>query len=302
MTKSSPYPGLEGLFDLACRDGVDIRPTLLRVLTDLYVQKPAHSAAEESQYVELAARLIDAADPVTRATVVARLASYPGAPVALLDKLADVTGYTITPAAAPLARGTHAEQVARTDGDLVGVFFQAGSDERRLILINLDAAGTGERRAPVANAADLCRRLETAALARNIDEFARLLQSALSIGPDLARRIATDDSGEPILVAARALGMMQVMLQRVLLFINPAIGQSVQRVYELANLYSEITPQAAHAMTDIWRGTTTKRRGAHQGVYWNDERSGARAAATASHARTTRRSDSLAARFKNSGR
>ena len=30
---------LDGLVDLACRDGVDIRPTLLRVLTDLYVQK-----------------------------------------------------------------------------------------------------------------------------------------------------------------------------------------------------------------------------------------------------------------------
>ena len=44
MMKSSPDPKLDGLVDLACRDGVDIRPTLLRVLTDLYVQKPKHSA------------------------------------------------------------------------------------------------------------------------------------------------------------------------------------------------------------------------------------------------------------------
>ena len=45
MMKFSAYPPLDGLVDLACRDGVDIRPTLLRVLTDLYVQKPTHSAS-----------------------------------------------------------------------------------------------------------------------------------------------------------------------------------------------------------------------------------------------------------------
>ncbi|MEI9803915.1 MAG: hypothetical protein WDN48_04915 [Pseudolabrys sp.] len=47
MTKSPSHPPLDGLLDLACRDGVEIRPTLLRVLTDLYVQKPTHSAAEK---------------------------------------------------------------------------------------------------------------------------------------------------------------------------------------------------------------------------------------------------------------
>ncbi len=57
--KFSAYPPLDGLVDLACRDGVDIRPTLLRVLTDLYVQKPTHSADEETQYVELALGLIE---------------------------------------------------------------------------------------------------------------------------------------------------------------------------------------------------------------------------------------------------
>ena len=87
MSKSSAYPSLDGLFDLACRDGVDIRPTLLRVLTDLYVQKPGHTAEEEAQYVELAGRLIEAVDPATRATVAARLAGYAAAPEAILRKL-----------------------------------------------------------------------------------------------------------------------------------------------------------------------------------------------------------------------
>ena len=63
------FPKLEGLDGLARRDGVDIRPTLVRVLTDLYVQKPAHSAEEERHYTELALRLIDSVDLPTRVVV-----------------------------------------------------------------------------------------------------------------------------------------------------------------------------------------------------------------------------------------
>ena len=54
---------------LSRREGVDIRPTLLRVLTDLYVQTSAHSADEERQFVELTSRLIDQVDDATRAAV-----------------------------------------------------------------------------------------------------------------------------------------------------------------------------------------------------------------------------------------
>ena len=61
MVKPSTSNLLDNLVDLACRDGVDVRPTLLRVLTDLYIQKPIHSAEEETQFVELVLGLIDAA-------------------------------------------------------------------------------------------------------------------------------------------------------------------------------------------------------------------------------------------------
>src|SRR5450759_4015274 len=88
MAKFTAYPPLDGLVDLACRDGVDIRPTLLRVLTDLYVQKPTHSADEETHYVELALGLIESADAATRAAVLASLSAYRAAPMAILRKLA----------------------------------------------------------------------------------------------------------------------------------------------------------------------------------------------------------------------
>ncbi len=80
MVEHVKIPNLDGLTELANRDGVDIKPTLLRVMTDLYVQKPVHTVEEERHYTELALRLIDQVDAATRAIVANRLASYPGAP------------------------------------------------------------------------------------------------------------------------------------------------------------------------------------------------------------------------------
>src|ERR1700751_2269727 len=84
MTTSPLFPGFDGLMTLSRRDGVDIRPTLLRVLTDLYVQASKHSADEARQFVELTSRLIDQVDDATRAAVRARLALYPATPPPVL--------------------------------------------------------------------------------------------------------------------------------------------------------------------------------------------------------------------------
>ena len=48
--------GLESLVGLKWHDGTNARPVLLRVLTELYVEKPTHSADEEQQFVELMLR------------------------------------------------------------------------------------------------------------------------------------------------------------------------------------------------------------------------------------------------------
>src|ERR1700687_4122019 len=87
MTTPPLFPGFDGLMTLSRREGVDIRPTLLRVLTDLYVQANAHSGDEERQFVELTSRLIDEVDDATRAAIRARLAVYPGTPVEIVKKL-----------------------------------------------------------------------------------------------------------------------------------------------------------------------------------------------------------------------
>ncbi len=61
MPKPPPsFASVEGLLDLDRHEGIDMRPTLLRVLTDLYLQKRTHPPEDERYYTELALRLIDA--------------------------------------------------------------------------------------------------------------------------------------------------------------------------------------------------------------------------------------------------
>ena len=81
-------PNLRGLIALARRDGVDIRPTLLRVITDLFVQEPVHSPTEVDRYVELARHMLDGVDEASRLAVAMKLARYPGAPREILLMLA----------------------------------------------------------------------------------------------------------------------------------------------------------------------------------------------------------------------
>ena len=64
------------------------------------------------------------------------------------------------------------------------------------------------------------------------------------------------------------------------LFLNPAIGQSVERVFELAQLYDDISWSAAERMVAIWRQKGERLRPRHAPVLWDDERSNARTRAT----------------------
>jgi uncharacterized protein (DUF2336 family) len=282
MRQSFVHASLDGLVDLACRDGVDIRPTLLRVLTDLYVQKPNHSADEEIQYVELALGLIDSVDAPTRAAVAATLSAYPAAPTAILAKLGGRSAQPATPAPAK----TEAKPSPRND--LVELFFAASAEERRLILTNLDVAADTAARRPVPAASEVIRRLENAALQRNPGEFSRLLERALGVSRELAERITGDPSGEPIVVAVRALGMTAAVFQRIVLFLNPAVGQSVARVYDLARLFDELTPVAARHMHTIWRQANARSQPMHAPMHWDDERRDARSLSTPARYRSDR--------------
>lgn len=295
MVAFSAYPPLEGLFDLAHREGVDIRPTLLRVLTDLYVQKPTHSEAEETQYIELASHLIETVDAPTRAVVHERLMNYSAAPAALLERLAtlnQVAGPPIAPASSEVedVDGNDSTSIMHAGSEgLTESFFAASPEERRFILINLDAFVPAAESAALTASPAIIQEIETAALDHNVGRLARALEHALGIDHGLAERVVNDPSGEPIVVAARALGIPADALQRILLFINPHVGQSVKRVFSLASLFEEITPAAAKEMVSIWRGARDKRRAHHEPTLWHREQRELRSHAHAARPADTRK-------------
>jgi hypothetical protein len=329
---SPSIPNLEGLDDLARLRGVDTRPTLARVLTDLYVQKPAHTLDEETHYTELVLRLLDAVDAPTRAIVAHKLSAYPAAPRAVVLRLArDVievaepvlrhspclpgpelvaiskecgephaaaiatrggrAGASTAAAGepAPAARPSAASLLPRSSQwraiaeaqaapaaeiGLGELFFAATSEERGVILANLDAAGAVP---PRQIDGDSVQRLEAAALARRPEEFAREIERTLGVSGETARRIADDPGGEPLLLAAKALDMPPEPLVRILLFVNPLIGESVSRVFALAQLYVDLPRAAAlQVLASLRDGATA--RATHQPALWNDDAAAGRRA------------------------
>ena len=365
MMKLPNLAGFEGLIDLD-RRGVDIRPTLLRVLTDQYLHRRIHTPDEERQYTELTLRLLDETDVPARAAVATRLAAHANAPRAIILRLArdilavaepvlrsspqlaradldaiarergptyaaiiaERTSAQSTPHSASrpstpptVARPSQVQQPAqppapqqrqatpvsasRTDGctavsaavkaktpnvkpdmnpdlrpdmtpaleakELCALFFAADSIERRLILISLEYLPTAAPILPmVMQQADIWR-LESSALQHKTEAVLRELECALGISRRMALRVVEDDSGEPIVAAAKAMELPADVLQRILLFMNPRVGQSVDRVYELAGLYADITVDAARRLIGIWRDADPPDlRTAKHAALWQD--------------------------------
>jgi len=78
---------------------------------------------------------------------------------------------------------------------------------------------------------------------------------------------------QTMLIAAKALAMPSVALQRILIFLNPVIGESVQRVFDLASLYERVSADAAHKIIASLRGRepVRTRKPAHRPMYYDDE-------------------------------
>ncbi|MBR0992266.1 DUF2336 domain-containing protein [Bradyrhizobium japonicum] len=301
MTKSL-FPGFDGLMSLSRREGVDVRPTLLRVLTDLYVQKSTHSDDEQRQFVELATRLIDQVDDATRAAVKARLAIYPQAPIPVLQKLGLVAAQegrrvplareipTPAPAPLPVRTPTDAERrmaanmaMQPTDAaEIHDMFFRAGASERALILHNLAQTPLkAAPRIPTARAKRAWQILEMAAIAGDVENFTLELGDSLILPSRVAAQIVDDAGGEALAVAARALDMPSPNFQRILLFFKPEIGTSVNEVYRLSRLYDRISDRSALVMLAAWRGSTLAvTRAKYQPALHDGERQRARAGAS----------------------
>ena len=300
----SQHSSLQGLIELSRRDGVEIRPTLLRVLVDLYIQQPMHTESEAARFTELVCRLVERADPPTRIAVATRLAAYAGTPAAValrlgreemavaepLLRLSKALGAaemhaildlkSVPHAIALAARADLPQSVAariaghqpmtstqpdyKPDQPIAGRFLETDQTERLRILAALQRLDPPESREwqtsiPVA----ILDRLERAAMRREPLEFARLLEHSLNVPPPVAERMISDPSGEPILILLRALAAPIETVTRILLLLNPDIGQSVERVFALTKLYETITEPVAQYLAQAWRDQP-RRRAQHQ--------------------------------------
>jgi Uncharacterised protein conserved in bacteria (DUF2336) len=296
MSAAPLFPGFDGLMTLSRREGVDIRPTLLRVLTDLYVQASAHSADEERQFVELTSRLIDQVDDATRAAVRARLAIYPATPVEIMNKLglrhshsgqvapaiptAVETPSVRTPTEAQLRMAANLSIRPNDAAEITDMFFAANASERALILHNLNETPLkASARIPAARTKRAIETLEMAAFAEDTENFAREIGEALILPARIATQVVNDPGGEPLACAARALDMPSAAFQRVLMFLNPEFGSSVHNVYRLSRLYDRLTERSALVMLAAWRGSTMAvTRAKYRPSLYDDERSRVRSA------------------------
>jgi hypothetical protein len=287
--QSQNFFGFDGLTDLSKRSGIDMRPTLLRVLTDLYLQRPSHSADEERHYTELAMRMLEAVDVATRVVVAKRFAHYQQPPLGVLQWLArdlpvvagELRGHPLlqAPASAPAGGGATAapeaidpsdhESIVRKPTNTINadraselneLFFTADATERRLILLNMHVVDPNPTLRRVTAPPSIGDELEGALLTGRREQFAARLAQALRISHEQARRIANDELGEPVLVAGKALALRRDVLYRILMFVNPAVGHSVQRVHTLAALYDTLHLSAAEAMLAIWQALPAAER------------------------------------------
>jgi hypothetical protein len=302
MSTPPPFQGFDGLMSLSQREGVDIRPTLLRVLTDLYVQTPDHTADEERQFTELATRLLDEVDDATHAVVRAKLAIYPKTPRDIRRKLmipppplyprhaapplqpaqSEAEQATVAaPPLAPLPRPLPVLSMKPQDASsLIEMFTAAPSKERAMILESLlDAPLKPSAKVDPKRASRAIAALEGAAMVADAQAFTLELADALTLPASVAKEIVADPLGEPLACAMKALGMDADAFQRVLLFLNPRIGASVMDVYRLARMYDILGERVALIMLAAWRGSSiVSTRAKYKPVLYDGERQRARTA------------------------
>jgi uncharacterized protein (DUF2336 family) len=301
---SSAHSGIQALLEIARRDGMEMRPVLLRVLTDLYVQEPVHVPSERARFAELACRLLDRAEPTTRAAVAERLAGYSETPPQVAEKL---SRDEIAVAAPILKRSSvlneaalhmvlnfcgpaHAAAIAERHNlpprvlkrlkemsiprsELVhldeaklenarGTTFAlarrylAAKNHERLTIFSAIAACAPVEQEEMLRRLDrgLVDKLERAALKRRLGEFVAHLHEATGMARDVATRILRDPSGEPLAVICRALDVPFTTASRILLFLNPSSGGTVQQVFGMASRYMEMTPANARRLAAAWCG------------------------------------------------
>lgn len=213
--------------------------------------------------IELAAPMLRQSPVLDEVTLMALAETSSAAHVAAIAARRDVPPTL----AKRLAAATHdARAAGRVDPAVVapipaprrllgpGDFLRASAAERAMILdalVTLPPLPLSERTPRASHA--VLERLDQAAIRHQPEAFRDGLQQALGLSEDIAGAIVADGSGEALIVTCRALGMNFDAVSRILFFLNPAIGQSVTRVFGLADLFETLPDSSVHHLVAAWR-------------------------------------------------
>jgi hypothetical protein len=271
--------------ELTERPSADMAARLVLALTALYVQRATHTAEEQQQYSELALRLIDKVEPATHIAVADMLQRHPDAPAEVAARLGGTQSSRdgdrkVEPRSTPdqrcavnqhlngnLGIGQCASAGAPSDAPagqpptlapaFGEAFFAASPDQRRRLLSLIADTHADDPAVAPEHGERMFASIEAAALHGRTGEFTRAFERLSDIPRRLCERILNDPAGEPLVVAAKAAGMPIAILQRILLLVNPATSHSVERVYDLTELYHDLDGGTARGLLVQWRTQAT---------------------------------------------
>jgi hypothetical protein len=187
----------------------------------------------------------------------------------------------LQPADAPSRLAPNLSMQPADAAEISGMFFGANASERVSILHSLaDTPLKASPRIPLGRALQSIEALEMAAFCADVETFTLEIGETLILPARIAAQVVDDPGGEPLVCAAKALGMPSYVFQRVLLFLKPEIGTSVTTVYRLSRMYDDLSERSALVMLAAWRGSILAvARAKYRPSLYDDERSRARPSA-----------------------
>ncbi len=230
---------LRSLVEMGEREELEMRPVLLRVLTDLFVSRPSHSFAEIKQFEAITLGLIDFAGDRTRLTMAGKLARFGATPASVVERL------------------------MRDGGDAAAEFLAHSSLIDRAALLRAALAGDPRQAAAVAARADLDDEIALILARRAEAEVTRALVNnfAAPIGEEVADQLIARRPRDP--ETARVLcGRLTAPARLAALFLHASQSQRAEVILAARRQHLAAPSRAPRGFTDSNIGAEIERAAA----------------------------------------